>query len=140
MSCAFLTLFLYPRHPIKGEQSETFATDSVSNELKDIFIGKIIRQKVDDLHYNHSDFARQIHCARSSLYNLFNSKDISVEKLLLISEVLHYDFIHEVYLKHGSLPCNKPTITIPILNGHIDTTDMPEEVPSWLKAELNVQQ
>jgi len=111
----------------------------VNPELKDIFIGEIIRRKVDELHYNHSDFAREIHCARSSLYNLFNSKDISVEKLLLISEVLHYDFIREVYLKQHSPQEGLPYIAIPLVNGHLDTEHMPEELTTWLKEELSVQ-
>lgn len=110
----------------------------MNNGLKDIFIGELIRRKVDELHYSHSDFAKAIHCARSSLYNLFNSKDISVEKLLLISEVLHYDFLGEIYLKRFAPVRNRPCIVIPLSDGNLDTAHLPAEIVEWLKAQLSV--
>lgn len=107
----------------------------MNSELKDIFIGDIIKQKVDELKMKHSDFAKRIHCSHSSLYALFNSKDISIEKLLLISQVLNYDFIGEVYHKETKNQ-DKTSICIPISQGDIDISDLPPEVLAWLKKQL----
>ena len=71
----------------------------MENSFKDIYIGKIIQQKVDERGLSYAEFARKINCARTSLYHIFNSKNIDIERLLLISEILQYDFIEEIYLK-----------------------------------------
>lgn len=67
-------------------------------DYKDIYIGQLIQKKVDESQMSYTEFARQIHVARTSLYRIFESKSIDVERLLLISEVLDYDFIHKVYI------------------------------------------
>lgn len=63
----------------------------MDSELKDIFIGRIIQQKVDEKGMQYAEFARRINMARTSLYYLFNAKSIDVERLILISKVLGYD-------------------------------------------------
>lgn len=66
-------------------------------DLRNIYIGRLIQEKVEERNMSYAEFARQIHCGRPNVYRIFNSKSIDVERLLLISEVLDYDFIHEVY-------------------------------------------
>lgn len=46
-----------------------------------------------------ADFARKIHHARSTVYDIFKRKSIDIDLLLKISEVLEYDFIENVYLR-----------------------------------------
>ncbi len=53
----------------------------MDSELKDIFIGRIIQQKVDEKGMQYAEFARRINMARTSLYYLFNAKSIDVERL-----------------------------------------------------------
>ena len=66
-------------------------------DCKNIYIGKLIQQKVDERRMSYAEFARLVHCGRTNIYRLFNSKSIDIERLLLISDILDYDFIHEVY-------------------------------------------
>ena len=109
----------------------------MESKFKDIYIGKIIQQKVDERHISYAEFARQIHCARTSLYHIFNSKNIDVERLLLISEVLQYNFIEEIYLKRSSQQDKEyPYIVIPIKNQNIDISHLPEEFKELLRHEL----
>ena len=105
------------------------------NGLKNKFIGAIIREKVDEQGMSYAEFARRINCARTSLYNIFNSKSIDVERLIQISQVLEYDFIHEVYLNNSSAETH-PYIKIPFRNGKVDFDDLPEEIVSIFKKQL----
>ena len=108
------------------------------NGLKNKYIGAIIREKVDELGISYTEFARRINCARTSLYNIFNSKSIDVERLIQISQVLQFDFIHEVYLKDSSIE-NIPYIKIPFKNGKVDTSDLPEEIIDLFRKELVIR-
>ncbi len=108
-------------------------------KFKEIYIGKLIQQKVNERCMSYAEFARQIHCARTSLYHIFNSKNIDVERLLLISDVLKYDFIEEVYLKsirYVNEGKNLPQIILPIENQVIDFSHLPEELIELIKRQL----
>lgn len=110
---------------------------TVETKFKDIYIGKLIQQKVDERGISYAEFARQIHCARTSLYHIFNSKNIDVERLLLISEVLQYDFINEVYLRKLKQPDDQaPYIVIPFKDKGIDTSDISQTLLELLKKQL----
>ena len=115
----------------------------MQSRYKDIYIGHIIQAKVDEKGMSYADFARSIHCARTSLYHLFESKSIDVERLLLISEVLDFDFIAEVYGHHATsvpLPpadcADYPYLHLPIKENHIDLSHLPPPVLSWLREQL----
>lgn len=99
------------------------------------FIGEAIRRRVDELHISHAEFARQIGCARTSLYRVFNAKSIDIERLLTISRVLDLDFIHTYYLKGNEVKKDKqylPSLIIPLENGKPNLMHL----PSCLKTEL----
>lgn len=81
--------------------SRNMQVDSFTVVLYYYYIDEIIKAKVDEQGIGYAEFARRINCARTSLYNLFNSKSIDVERLLIISEVLNFNFIEEVYLKES---------------------------------------
>ncbi|MBP3669331.1 MAG: helix-turn-helix transcriptional regulator [Bacteroides sp.] len=109
----------------------------MENNFKDIYIGKIIQQKVDERGLSYTEFARKINCARTSLYHIFNSKNIDIERLLLISEILQYDFIEEIYLKRKrQQSLLSPCIVLPFNAEGIDFTTLPEEIIELLKREL----
>lgn len=115
----------------------TGRTRIVDLKFKDIYIGKIIQQKVDERGISYAEFARKIHCARTSLYHIFNSKNIDVERLLLISEVLEYDFINEIYLhKRANGYAQTPCLILPLKGHKIDTSQLPPELLNLLKREL----
>ena len=106
--------------------------------FKDIYIGKLIQQKVEGRHITYSEFARIIHCSRTTLYSLFNSKSIDTERLLHISKVLDYDFINEVYLKQAKANDihSAPHIVLPIKRGEIDLSELPPELIRLLREKV----
>lgn len=112
----------------------------VESKFRDIYIGKLIQQKVDERHISYAEFARQIHCARTSLYHIFNSKNIDVERLLLISDVLDFDFIGEVYRKGrpgaGQAVPSGPYLMLPFVENRLDLTHLPPEVRELLRRQL----
>ncbi|MBO5249640.1 MAG: helix-turn-helix transcriptional regulator [Muribaculaceae bacterium] len=68
-------------------------------DFKKIHIGERIAEKLRDKKMTYAEFARCINVDRSTVYNILRSKSIDIERLLLISKVLDYNFIEEVYLK-----------------------------------------
>jgi transcriptional regulator with XRE-family HTH domain len=70
--------------------------------MKNVHIGKAIKQKVKERGLRVADFANAIHCNRTNVYDIFNRKSIDVEQLILISKVLEYDFISEIYFNRVS--------------------------------------
>ena len=69
--------------------------------MKNIHVGSIIKQKVMESSMTIKEFADRINCERTTVYYIFKQKSIDTEKLMKISEVLNYDFIHEIYLKQN---------------------------------------
>jgi len=65
--------------------------------MKNVHIGSIIKQKVKESSMTNKEFADRINCERSSVYYIFKQKNVNIDKLRKISEVLNYDFISEVY-------------------------------------------
>jgi len=79
----------------------------------DIHIGKKIQIIFNQTGLSVSQFARLLDVNRTSIYNIFESKTIDIELLCKISDVLHYDFISEIYLKKRELQNQSPaTINI----------------------------
>ena len=70
------------------------------SNFKEVHVGAAIKRIVEKRGLSYAEFARLIHCERATVYHLFKCKSIDVERLLLISEILEYDFIHELYF-HG---------------------------------------
>lgn len=90
----------------------------------EIFIGKIIEQKVKESHLSVSQFASLISRSRTTIYDIFNRKSIDIDLLLTISEVLDYDFLTEIYLpKCKDLSPKKCYLAI-----EIDSTAIPSNV------------
>ena len=83
-------------------------------EQKEIHIGSLIKEKMEERGLSVSDFAHALHYERSS---------IDVDLLLRISEVLAYDFLREVYLADEP---RRYSITI-----EADKEDI-EEIRKWL--------
>ena len=84
-------------------------------EQKEIHIGSLIKEKMEERGLSVSDFAHALHYERTNIYKIFKRSSIDVDLLLRISEVLAYDFLREVY-----------SITI-----EADKEDI-EEIRKWL--------
>ena len=67
-------------------------------EQKEIHIGSLIKEKMEERGLSVSDFAHALHYERTNIYKIFKRSSIDVDLLLRISEVLAYDFLREVYL------------------------------------------
>lgn len=79
--------------------------------MKNIHIGSIIRQKLEESPLSVAEFAFQINRTRTTVYDIFNRKSIDVDLLLSISEVLNYNFMEEVYLtRHTGQVASTPSI------------------------------
>lgn len=133
-------LYLYTsdwkREPTEGKEVKSIPMET---NFKDIYIGKLIEEKVKERHLTYAEFARMIHCSRTSLYYIFSSKSIDVERLLLISKVLNYDFIGEVYLKKENYNerVSVPHIVIPFKDKDIDFSQLPPELLRLIKEKID---
>lgn len=58
-----------------------------------IHIGKIIETVFQEQGRSPSWFARQLHCNRSNIYNIFKRSSIDTALLLRISKILKHNFI-----------------------------------------------
>lgn len=76
--------------------------------MKNIHIGSIIREKLEESGLSIAEFATKINRTRTTVYDIFNRKSIDIDLLLCISEVLDYNFLEEVYIeKDESTPQTK---------------------------------
>lgn len=106
------------------------------NDCKNIYIGKLIKERVDELQIPYSKFARMIHCSRAGLYRIFENKSIDIERLVYISHVLEYDFIREVYLRDQKDDTPHSSIVIPLVNGQPFINDLPAALRESLRNML----
>jgi len=95
--------------------------------LKNIHIGKIIKQKLEDSPMNITEFAKKIHLDRTTVYDIFERKSIDTELLIKISQILNYDFYNETYHKTptNNLP-QKFQITLEIDKKNIKILNLPD--------------
>lgn len=105
--------------------------------MKPLDIGDRIRRKVEEQHWNYSDFARAINCSRSSLYHIFNSRDISVCRLIEISRVLNHDFIAEICSDNLMSYDDKPFLVIPFTHKEIDLSGLPQHIIDMIRCQLD---
>jgi DNA-binding Xre family transcriptional regulator len=78
--------------------------------MGDLHIGLLIRQKIAERKLSVKDFAEAIYCSRTNAYSIFKRRNIDLRQLEVISRVLEYDFLSEVYIdaaKRGSLALNE---------------------------------
>jgi predicted transcriptional regulator len=61
--------------------------------MNNIHIGSLIKRKLEERKINITDFAKAIHCSRSNVYSIFDRKNINMDQLGLISQVLGCDFL-----------------------------------------------
>ena len=110
---------------VKGLQPFTMSDNFLPDmkEQKEIHIGSLIKEKMEERGLSVSDFAHALHYERTNIYKIFKRSSIDVDLLLRISEVLAYDFLREVYLADEP---RRYSITI-----EADKEDI-EEIRKWL--------
>ena len=64
---------------------------------KDLHFGNMIQQELENQGRSASWLAKSIYCERSNIYKLFARKSISIDQLMLISEVMEHDFLNDCY-------------------------------------------
>lgn len=67
----------------------------------EVHIGKLIRQHLTESNLSVSEFASAIHKTRTNVYDIFKRKNVDIDLLVTISEILHFDFI--AYLHEAGL-------------------------------------
>ena len=75
----------------------------------EIHIGKKIQFIFTQSGLTVSQFARMLELQRTRVYTIFESKTIDINLLCKISNVLHYDFLSEVYIKKRDKQNQNPT-------------------------------
>ena len=71
---------------------------------QNLHIGQLIKTVFDESGMSVSEFARQIHLERSSVYNIFERPSIDAIQLARISLVLKHNFLSDVERHYGLVP------------------------------------
>ena len=71
-----------------------------------IHIVKIIYDKFKESGLTVSEFAIKINRTRTTVYDIFKRDSIDTALLMDISEILHYNFMEEIYQKNHNIKTN----------------------------------
>lgn len=112
--------------------------------MKNIDIGKLIRRIADEQHWQLSDLAKALNCSRSSLYHIFNSRDITLDRLIRISRVFNYNLLDEILREidpcsstRKACPVSPPYLAIPFVDSEIDISDIPVPILCALRSKID---
>ena len=81
---------------------------------QNLHIGQLIKAVFDESGMTVSEFARQIHLERSTIYGIFERPSIDSMLLVKISLVLKHNFLSDIEQHFGLIP------TAPSLTLHLD--------------------
>jgi DNA-binding XRE family transcriptional regulator len=71
---------------------------------QNLHIGQLIKTVFDDSGMTVSEFARQIHLERSTVYSIFERQSIDSMLLVRISLVLKHNFLSDIEQHFGLIP------------------------------------
>lgn len=74
---------------------------------RNLHIGQLIKAVFDESGMSVSEFARQIHLERSTIYSIFERQSIDAMQLARISLVLKHNFLSDVEQHYGLTPQNQ---------------------------------
>ncbi|MDR0368593.1 MAG: helix-turn-helix domain-containing protein [Bacteroidales bacterium] len=95
---------------------------------RNIFIGRLIKQQFEQKSISITQFAKAIHCSRANIYNIFEAKSIDIDRLILISEVLDYNFLEE-YLPTDALHLNAQiTLDVEVKDNTLNITQIKDDI------------
>ena len=76
-----------------------------------LHIGHLIKSVFDESGMTISEFARQIHLERTTVYSIFERSSVDVMQLARISLVLKHNFLYDVEQQFGLAPqCSSLTL------------------------------
>ena len=78
---------------------------------QNLHIGQLIKAVFDESGMTVSEFARQIHLERSSVYGIFERPRIDSMLLAKISLVLNHNFLSDIEQYYGLIP-KAPSLTL----------------------------
>ena len=85
-----------------------------------LHIGHMIKSVFDESGMTISEFARQIHLERTTVYSIFERSTVDVSQLARISLVLKHNFLSDVEQHFGLVPqCSSLTLHLDNLNPEI---------------------
>ena len=73
-----------------------YITNNLKIRVVNIHIGNIIEKKLTELGMKKSEFAKRIHKQRQNINDLLSKESIDTNDLILISEILKFDFFKEL--------------------------------------------
>ena len=76
-----------------------YITNNLKIRVVNIHIGNIIEKKLTELGMKKSEFAKRIHKQRQNINDLLSKESIDTNDLILISEILKFDFFKEYSAK-----------------------------------------
>jgi transcriptional regulator with XRE-family HTH domain len=106
--------------------------------MKKQHLGSIIKQKVSESRMTTKEFAAKINLERTSVYHIYKQNSIDIERLKLISEVLNYDFISEVYQeKKNETTPSKQTVflAIEVDSESLQKLNLPDEIIRFIRKQ-----
>ena len=80
-----------------------------------LHIGQMIKAAFDESGMTVSEFARQIHLERTTVYSLFERQSVDSIQLAKISLVLKHNFLSDIEQHYGLIP-KAPSFTIHLDN------------------------
>ena len=65
--------------------------------MKDVHVGKMIKEELDRQGRTVVWFAKHIYCEKSNVYKMFRRKSIDLDQLMTVSTVLDHNFLRDCY-------------------------------------------
>jgi predicted transcriptional regulator len=84
------------------EKSHRQVSNKNEKYIHNVNIGSLIQQQLKINSMSITEFASKLDCDRTTVYSIFKCKTINIKRLILISEILDFDFIHTFYFKDKS--------------------------------------
>ena len=104
------------------------------NTMQNIHIGSIIEKKLIERSISIEKFANMIGRHRTTVYSIFKRKSIDIDLLIKISEVLEYDFVHEVYFPESTMRSNRQIfIGMAIIRDELEKMELPKDFFTLVK-------
>jgi transcriptional regulator with XRE-family HTH domain len=107
--------------------------------LQNIHIGSIIKEVLTKKSMTVTEFGNKINRERTTVYDIFSRKSIDIDLLIQISNVLDYDFIHEVYFpQNNATPHTAPhkiLIAIEVDVNEVKKLELPKEIYCLVKTD-----
>ena len=84
--------------PVPQSDKLIFLHTFIMKGLKhNVHIGRLIDYTLGKRGITYAQFARLLHCDRTTIYHLVRSKSIDTDRLLRISQILDHDFLQYYY-------------------------------------------